>query len=481
MTHTSNQTGAFGPKVSKWCSGVAVWSLIVMLAWAPFPLGSAVSWGAGLLELMTAGCWIIWLVANWQAPESLWPTRWSVRIPLMLALGVLVWAVIQTLTIVPTSWAHPIWSMAADAFGQAVPATISIDPWRTESQTLLLACSVAICLLVYSMAQRAETASTLFNAVIVIGATFAAYAFVLDFLGISQAQLIYSVPFVSADVSGPFMMRNSFATYAGLITLAAAARLFESARQTVTARRGLRQLGLTLIQFALGRSAALLIAALVLFAALVASASRGGFVATGCGLLAMAIVSSSVARRTRSRAWAGIEMFAVTAPLFILALAGPDRLSDRIDQLLDAGNADTIRLALWAAARHMIADAPFTGMGLGTFQDAYPLYATQVYAFVMDKAHCDYLEFAAGIGLPAAIAWWTALAWLAFLCLRGALLRRRNQPFALTAFGASVLVGVHSSVDFSLQLPAVALTYATLLGLGAAQSFNTKAHSRPIG
>ncbi len=89
----------------------------------------------------------------------------------------------------------------------------------------------------------------------------------------------------------------------------------------------------------------------------------------------------------------------------------------------------------------------------------------------MDKAHCDYLEFAAGIGLPAAVAWWGALIWLTGLCLRGVFFRHHNRHYAIIAVGASVLVAVHSSVDFSLQLPAVALSYATLLGLGVAQSF----------
>ena len=61
-----------------------------------------------------------------------------------------------------------------------------------------------------------------------------------------------------------------------------------------------------------------------------------------------------------------------------------------------------VKIALWSAAQRMITSAPFLGLGLGTFQDAYPMYATQMLPFIMDKAHSDYLEFAAGLGLP----WW---------------------------------------------------------------------------
>jgi O-antigen ligase len=118
----------------------------------------------------------------------------------------------------------------------------------------------------------------------------------------------------------------------------------------------------------------------------------------------------------------------------------------------------------------MICDAPLLGLGLGTFQDAYPLYSNNVVPLIVDKAHNDYLEFAAGVGLPAAIAWWTAVVWLVVKCVRGAFKRRLDKHYAILGVATSVLVGTHSALDFSLQIPAVALTFATLLGMGVAQS-----------
>jgi len=54
------------------------------------------------------------------------------------------------------------------------------------------------------------------------------------------------------------------------------------------------------------------------------------------------------------------------------------------------------------------------------------------------------------------------------------LVRQRNRLYPIAAVGATVLVAVHSSVDFSLQMPAVALLYATFLGLGVAQCQSTR-------
>jgi hypothetical protein len=81
---------------------------------------------------------------------------------------------------------------------------------------------------------------------------------------------------------------------------------------------------------------------------------------------------------------------------------------------------------------------------------------------------------AAGWGLPAALLWWSSLLWLMGICARGILTRRRNRLYPLVAMGAGILVGIHANFDFSLQMPAVALTFAAILGVGVAQAFPTR-------
>jgi len=459
--------------VTLWLRRIAIGVFIATLAWAPFPLGGAVSWGAGLQEMLIAACWMLWLVANWNYPAALLPKRPALIVPLALVAAVILWADIQTLHGLLTAWTHPLWQIASDGLGHSVPATISANPWRTDAEVLKLIGAVAAAWLAYSMAQRADTASLLFNAVIAIGAIYALYGFALLVAGMTQTQLIYGIPFASTYLTGPFMLHNSFATYAGLATLAAVAKLFDAGREAIIVTRGLRQLLLSAIQFTFGFGVRHVAAVIVLFAAVVASASRGGFAATSAGLTAMAVLMLIVMARKPGRIWPSLGILAAVAPVFIMIVASGGQLSDRFDQLIDAGNADELRLALWSAAEHMIADAPWRGTGLGTFQDVYPLYATHIQPYVMDKAHCDYLEFAAGIGLPGAFAWWSALGVAGYFAIRGAIVRRRNRHFAVAAAGAAVLVAVHSATDFSLQMPVVALSYAVLLGIGIAQSQHT--------
>jgi O-antigen ligase len=461
-------------RVHQWAGGTTLWLFVGVLAWAPFPLGGAISWGAGLQEMLIAVCWLSWTISIHGRRWEDWSEFRPVLVPLALGLIVLCWAGVQMLPITPASWAHPIWALASDTLGQNVPAVISLNPWRTETELLKLGSYIAACWLAFSLARRSDAAAILLNAVIAIGAFYALYALVLALIGIDQTKIFYSVPFPNSLISGPFMLHNSFATYSGLAALAAIAKLFAMGSQSIVAGRGARNLALTIVQFAFGRGAFLLVAVLLTFAGVVASASRAGFAAIICGFAALALASLLMTRHRRAGLWTAAGSLLAVLPLLFLIAANGDTLGDRLGQLLDTGTADNIRLALWPAARRMISDAPWLGLGLGTFQDAYPLYATQVLPYVMDKAHCDYLEFAAGVGLPAAIAWWSAMLWLFFLCLRGVRVRRRNRLYPLVAVGASVLVAVHSSVDFSLQIPAVALSYATLFGIGVAQALPTR-------
>ncbi len=52
--------------------------------------------------------------------------------------------------------------------------------------------------------------------------------------------------------------------------------------------------------------------------------------------------------------------------------------------------------------------------------------------------------------------------------------RRRDVIYPSVGLAAAILVGTHSLVDFSLQIPAVAATFALILGIGCAQSWSTR-------
>ena len=83
------------------------------------------------------------------------------------------------------------------------------------------------------------------------------------------------------------------------------------------------------------------------------------------------------------------------------------------------------------------------------------------------------LEPMADLGVPAGIAFMAAPLLIAMQCLSGAALRRRDRAFPAVAVAASMSMAVHAMAGFALQIPAVAVAFAVLLGIGAAQSWRT--------
>src|SRR5579872_3287601 len=109
MTGVSEGRHVQRNRVGLWLKRLALFLFIATLAWAPFPLGSAVSWGPGIIEILIALCWTIWALANAADLSVFALARRSNWLALGLFGTALVWAAIQSLPIVPFGWEHPLW------------------------------------------------------------------------------------------------------------------------------------------------------------------------------------------------------------------------------------------------------------------------------------------------------------------------------------------------------------------------------------
>jgi O-antigen ligase len=122
----------------------------------------------------------------------------------------------------------------------------------------------------------------------------------------------------------------------------------------------------------------------------------------------------------------------------------------------------------------IIVDFPWFGTGLGTFPIVFPAYrSSEISTFgTWDRAHNTLLELASEQGIPFAIIVTTGFAVMGIILVRGIRRRRRDRIIPLSALSVAVLVVAHSLVDFSLQIPALAILVFTLIGVGLAQSYS---------
>jgi O-antigen ligase len=93
---------------------------------------------------------------------------------------------------------------------------------------------------------------------------------------------------------------------------------------------------------------------------------------------------------------------------------------------------------------------------------------------LFDKAHNTYLELALDLGIPVAVALVLAVAVVAARCAKGFAIRSRDRELPMLGVAATILVGLHALADFSLQIPGMACTYFTLLGLAWNQSWGSR-------
>jgi O-antigen ligase len=144
------------------------------------------------------------------------------------------------------------------------------------------------------------------------------------------------------------------------------------------------------------------------------------------------------------------------------AYFGVQRVMDRIEQTTtETEDRDEIA----GDALRMWKDYPVFGSGLGSFHVVFPRYSQQDLGALYTHAHNDYLEFASETGVVGS-ALLGALVFLSFLAALRAQIVRRDRLMRGISFGAIMAVsalGLHSTVDFNLQIPANALTFMLLL------------------
>jgi O-antigen ligase len=134
---------------------------------------------------------------------------------------------------------------------------------------------------------------------------------------------------------------------------------------------------------------------------------------------------------------------------------------------------------IYTSTIRAIADHPWIGTGLGSFAETFSRYRDarlDTDNFFFDKAHNTYLELALEIGLPAMALLLAILAGIVYVSARGVFVRRRDYVFSAVGLGVTGLVALHSTIDFSLQMPAVAVAYALVLGLAFSQAYSTQEH-----
>jgi O-antigen ligase len=199
--------------------------------------------------------------------------------------------------------------------------------------------------------------------------------------------------------------------------------------------------------------------------------SRGGLAACAMAVAALAVALGL--RRETARKGLALGIGTLVGAAAILAISGGllwNRIAAGIGQTTGRG-------VVHALALDAIADRPWLGHGLGAFSALFRVYRDERFAWATPayrEAHSTYLELAAELGVPAAALLILVVATIGAMCLAGAARRRRARIYPCVGFAAATLVGLQALFDFAIQIPAVAVTFLALAGVGFAQAYRTE-------
>ncbi len=435
---------------------------------SPLPFGSNRPWAWSLYALLFGLLGLIFFVQVLLGRRQLLSFS-SVSVSIVLFCVPVFWAMIQASNPPIASWAHPFWQLVAEQMENPVQGHISVDPQQTWTALMRLLSYGIVFFLSLQFNRDSDKAALTFKAIAYAGFVYALYGVIIS-LGDFNMILWFEKESYNNNVTSTFINRNSYATYAGLTFLASIPLLFNLFQSCL--KFGLnsnygRQYFYNNL-FIRGWFSLLL--AITIISALIMSQSRGGFLSTTLGIASLLIIlllSNKINKKNGLLTLAGL-----------MAIISWVVLARSFDTLIDRFNLLDLESQGRSLVYDLVAKASFEnrwlGVGYGSFEHSFRLYRDENIRGFYDKAHNTYLENLFELGWFQASALFLSIIWLALICLRGVWIRQRNWFYPALGFAASVLVGAHAFVDFSLQIPAVAYTYALMLGAGVAQSFTSR-------
>lgn len=428
--------------------------LLAVIVVTTIPYGTAEPWWEAVFE-----CEIFAITALWIF-EALLSGSWQIRgfsvlLPLLVITG---YAFAQTIELPGT-----LWTMG-DA--RIVQHTLSIDRYQTyltARKALALTLFLGLLLRYTSTPARFRW---LIRVVIGVGLASALFGIIRQLLQSPNSTTGFGLPFLFPGMGyGQFIYHNLFA-YLMEMTLGLVGGLVLGG--------GIRR-DRALVYVAIG---------LFVWTAFVFSNSRGGILSFMCqSILLLAVSATWYSARRFSKdesqhKWLSFiqtsRVLRVSAILLMIGVLagsvlwmGGERLADKLNekQEFQEGTPDgSRRMDLWRDSWKMVKQHPWTGVGFGAYFLGIPKYQMVSGKLKFEQAHNDYLDLQASGGLVAiCLAGWFAVMVIRKARYSWGSIDAYRRAACLGAVAGVLDVGVHSGVDFCLQITSIAVVFAALV------------------
>ena len=432
-----------------------IWALCVWLSVVALPIGSNRPWALGI----TLPCLLLIAVAVcWQTPRAT-----GSPVPAWMSYGpTLLLAVFLGLIVL-----------------QRLPlggAPHSVIPARTSIYLLQAAGCAVTFWLVIALADSSAKLRLLMHGIVAAGLVQALLAIYL--LAADHYIVVLDNELGITDyATGTFQNRNHLAAFLNL-SLASGIGLLMARLTRHPTQRNWRQLARDGLGLLLGSRGRLRLLLTLMVIVLIATRSRMGNAAFLAGLMCAALTFAAFTPGRRRSIGILLASLLVVDLALVGTWVGLDKVVERLSSTALASTETTSRTPAPAEESlqqrilpaidglGIVREHPLLGTGGGTFFVTYMAHARADRGF-FNHAHNDYLEIAADTGLIG-LAALGSLALLSLAACLHVLRGRRNRTARAAAFAALmgiVCIGLHSFVEFNLQIPAVAMLFSAIVAL----------------
>jgi O-antigen ligase len=437
---------------------IIAWTLVVAIVFSGLAHGAVEPWSIAAVELL-----IILMLELW-ALRAVAQRRLNIMIPSSVypLVGLLLLGIIQAI-----SWT------AADGSR----ASLSFDVDSTRSTIFLFALMIIAMLVAANFWTSRSRLKAFAVFLTVFGFAFAVFAIIQGLTWNGRFYWVRIVQYFTAPY-GPFPSHNNYAGYL---------ELFIPIPIAIALSRAVSRPTRLFAAFA----------GAIMSLSVIFSLSRGGMISLAAGLLFLGVAALQGARHRR-RVWeaelseeereeldeevvpmwrrapypqAAMAIAIVLAIIVGMIWLGPDKIASRLTQgsLSGEEGKETFygsRGWIWSDTWRMIKANPLSGVGLGAYGTAFPIYTVSDGSIRVKQVHNDYLQILADGGVIGGLLaiWFLATVFRAVF--QGLMSRDPwHGIFALGAGAAIFSLLVHSLFDFNLQIPSTGLLFLVLVGI----------------
>ena len=353
--------------------------------------------------------------------------------------------------------------MEALSPGKPAWLCLSMDSHDTMEALLRLAVYAMVFLIAESAGKDRRALRRAFSALCFFG--FGLVVFAVIQRSTWDGRLYWLRQIRSGNPFGPFVNRDHFAGFIGMLVPPGLALAIEAGRPGKKALYALLTAGMAAgLFYSLSRGGVVSFFASILFFLFLAIAGK-----TSTGARTKKSGGAPGGRASRYMGFfagraARYMFFFAAALLFYVLYGGVLPLLARFEK---GGLGFGTRLKVWEAALRAARDFRWFGTGLGTFREIFPLYNPGLQK-TFDFAHNDYVNLLVETGLAGSLF---ALAFFASFA-RGVYNyygRRRPSCFTAGLLASVAYMLVHSFLDFNLHIPSNAITFSAIAGFATAR------------